>query len=108
MSRKRSKTPITYMDKKGKQSKLYQTITFNLEFKFWKTNNPWKGIEEEKKSIHPKFLFGNYIFLESNKAFYVATSEWRIAACKCCNVLLRTHNEAWVQLFEFFLREECI
>jgi hypothetical protein len=55
MCRKRKKTHVAYKDKMGKQSKLLQTITFSSKLRFEQTNSHWKGLEEEKTSIHPKF-----------------------------------------------------
>jgi hypothetical protein len=55
MCRKRKKTHVAYKDKLGKQPKLLSDHNFQLELRFEKTNSCWKGIEEEKTYIHPKF-----------------------------------------------------
>jgi hypothetical protein len=49
------KTHVAVRGKNEKTIKLPQTITFSSELIFGKMNSQWKGIEEEKPSINPKF-----------------------------------------------------
>jgi hypothetical protein len=52
VEKEKKKTLVAYGDKMGKQCKLPETITFNLDLIFEQMNSHLKGLDEDNRGTH--------------------------------------------------------